>query len=61
MMANGVPTVGTFSSIQKKSGIAGGTITEAIRLLCVLNADGNGIAPNVKKSFLTIIYDDTLG
>jgi len=32
-----------------------GTITEAIRLFCVLNAGGNGIAPKVKRSFLTII------
>jgi hypothetical protein len=61
MRANRAPVAGTFSSIQKKSGIAGGTITEAIRLLCVLNADGNGAAPKVKRSSLTIIYGEIPG
>jgi hypothetical protein len=55
MTANRAPVAGTFWSIQKKSIIVEETITEAIRLFYVLNADGNDIAPKVKRSFLTII------
>jgi hypothetical protein len=55
MTANRAPVAGTFWSIQKKSGIVEETITEAIRLFYVLNADGNATAPKVKRSFLTII------
>ncbi len=59
MIPNRAPVAGTFLSIQKRSGIVEGTITGAIRLLCVPNADGNATAPKMKRSFLTIIYGDT--
>jgi hypothetical protein len=61
MIANRAPVAGTFLSIQKKSGIVEGTITNAIHLFCVLNADGNGTAPLMMMSFITIIYDDIPG
>lgn len=41
--------------------LVAGTITGAIRLLCVLNAAGNDTAPEVMRSFLTIIYGDMSG
>ena len=52
-MANGVPAAGTFSSIQKKSGMAERMIAGAIHLLCVRHADGNSTAPIVTMSFFT--------
>jgi len=61
MTANRAPVAGTFWSIQKKLSIVEGTITEAIRLFYVPNADGNATAPKVKRSFLTIIYDNMSG
>jgi hypothetical protein len=54
MMPNRALVAGTFLSIQKKSDIVAGTITGAIRLFCVLNAGGNGTAPKMKMSCLTI-------